>query len=389
MNRSSDYSFVLNSLDNKINEALASQSSSSASSAVKRKAESEPAGTSLKRHDTTSTMMLKHEIEELKLLNQQLQSELQVYQREHRLFKEDASKQLQVLQGNNQQLKKQLEQALSKYDEAKKKWQDKIRELEDAKNSSKAASTVASTAAVSSVSTTSAAQADLIDQLKRKNLSLEQQLSDHAIRYHALNKEKLELEHQVLLLQKDAQTHSLNTSQVLDEDVSVLRKQYGEVDHNYRKKCKEMEKLEARLKSQVLLEEELSSMQRKVSLLEDRIQHYVQMETAHTHLLTEHATWQDVLKRVMGEKHASVTSFLQYVQSLQEQHALAQQHISVSEGKLTALRREYMQTQEQLNSTMQDKTQLEDDCKVLRDKTERLSSSLRKQFEREVESLRN
>ncbi|RYG93962.1 hypothetical protein EON65_58170, partial [archaeon] len=102
MNRPSDYSFVLNSLDNKINEALASQSASSASSGMKRRAEDEPVGTSLKRHDTTSTMMLKHEIEELKLHNQQLQNELQVYQREHRLFKEDASKQLQILQSNNQ-----------------------------------------------------------------------------------------------------------------------------------------------------------------------------------------------------------------------------------------------------------------------------------------------
>ncbi|RYY70162.1 hypothetical protein EON63_22905 [archaeon] len=48
-----------------------------------------------------------------------------------------------------------------------------------------------------------------------------------------------------------------------------------------------------------------------------------------------------------------------------------------------------LQTQEQLSSTIQDKTQLEEDCKVLRDKAERLGTSLKRQYEREVESLRN
>eukprot|EP01039_Chlorochromonas_danica_P008499 gene8499-9369_t len=294
--------------------------------------------TSSKKYDSSS-MKLKVEIDELKLTNEQLRDQLKTYKYEHEFFKEQTVRQLTYIEEQNQRLKHESEGRLAKYYEEKKKWQGKVRELESQLAVSKASATSATSTASARQVRREEEEEDEDDNekegLKVKILDLEKRLSEEGRRCHEVNKVKLELENRTFQLEKEVSlwrtaASSQDPGEVIQE-LHSLRKHYQEMESQYQRQKKEMDKLEKLLKNQKILEEEIATLKFRNNLLEESHLQWKTKEQGRLALEEEMENWKTVLGRILSDYHQHFNDLGERKNDIQQQ----QQQQSLS--PLTAL----------------------------------------------------
>lgn len=419
----SDYSFVLNSIDGNLDSAgtvkkavdpvvstPSSMESVGESTATKRKRLSEILDDSSdliarKRPDGGAVSSLKHkaEMDELRLTNDQLRDQLRTYKYQHELFKEQTIRQLKAIEEQNARLKIENEARVSKYYEEKKKWQARLRDAQQdaAQQTTQPVIPQAKPKAVEAAPS---------------SLGLEQRLADESVRYHTLNSEKLELEHKVFQQNQELSAfHSL----LGDRDVSefmkehhALRKAYHEMDAMQAKHLKGHDRMTASLRNQSILEDQLASANLANKLLQEQLGSAQRMEKELHEMKEEKSTWMTVLQKIVSEYHkqqnaVSVSSggtvselsavqhsltnpmsLLSILQEYQQKVALLLSSEAALKNKVNELQGAQHKTGEELQGVQQQANQTSSTVKALEARNALLLQRNRL-YESEITSMRN
>ena len=237
--------------------------------------------------------------DELKLQNERLTELLSETKDEINSLKDKYNRQIAFMEQENASLKRLAEERASKYYEEKKKWQQKLRSLEfESKPSSSAAST-ASAAALRA--TAAAAPSD-----KEKWAALEQSVLS---KYEELKRSTLkntDLEATIKKLEQELQSNRSNggtSGQSKEEIVELhdLRKRYSDLEVVHRRKSREMERLEQKLKNQALVEEELAAANARLKLLQNTVDSIQGLETSCNMLANEKKQWTALFRDILTE----------------------------------------------------------------------------------------
>ncbi len=372
---------------------------------------------------SSSTLKLQAQLDEFKILNEQLKEQLRSYKDEHQLFKEQSMRQLKYLEESSARYKNQYEQASSKYYKEKKEWQAKARELEhslhNAKQQSMAAGTTEDSITRTSVIVQSRVFENSLDEdLQQDILDLKERYLEKQSEASSLLKEKLELEKRVFKLEQDAKTLKTLTHGCEEDatEVRMLRKKCNELESTLRKKSKDYEKHDQQLKNQIMLQEELASVQQKLYLAQSTLVTYHNMEVNYGKLLEEQKLWSQLCATILksgqstdcstsetgvtltdkDEKHCqdsnpegcSPTEVLRMFSDLQKRHVLLLQQHSDSEVTAVQLQRQALKLENQIRELKEENQNLKETAERLHLKLA-TASNRSKCYDSEISSLRS
>lgn len=408
---SSDYSFIIQSIDRNIAASLpqaetpgqkrlgeTSLSTIAANTSAKRRRVSELIMESDAEDHTSgsndfrglgSSLRLQMQLDELKLKNEQLTEHLQNYRSEHELFKDNSARQLKFLEDTNIRYKYDLDAARQKYFDEKKKWQTKIREMESTLKKTQADLSDISSSHERAVprqdSVSNKAVEERIHELEAILIQTQEQSAYSTSCKLELERRVFELEQEKIILTAYSNTTGDEEDRALE--LRQLRKQVFELETIARRKTKEVEKLSHSVKNQTMLEEELASSQTRLKLAQETIKAYQNMEIEHRLLLEERQTWNTVFHQASTTSNMSASKSIEIVQNMQ-QTCLTQQ-TQLGESTLTISNLQHTITQLQHN--LQDAEAVKNDLSLRLEKLESrqtLQTQQSRLYERELTSLR-
>jgi DNA repair exonuclease SbcCD ATPase subunit len=256
------------------------------------------------------------DLDELRLVNEQLQDELRSAQDEMDRVKEKHGRQIVFLEEENDKLKKVATEAKEKYFDEKKKWQAKYREAV------KSANNLSVSFSASSPASTTKKPADIAldgtsvgpDWTARLE-SLERDVNDRANEARKLAVENAELKRIVLDMENThassstgaggaQEGQSSSSSADYRAEARELRKRCGDLEISVRRKTRELERLEGKIQNQSVLEEELGSANSKLKTMTSAVESARLIEAQHQSLLEERKTWSALLKDTLGRGKA-------------------------------------------------------------------------------------
>lgn len=279
---------------------------------------------------SSSSLKLQLQIDELKIINEQLKEQLQSYKSEHNIFKDQAARQLVFLEEQNKKLKSDLDARTQKYYDEKKKCQAALRQLEQtsATNKSNAVSAVDSNdqaevnPKASQITIDSLKPSVREQQLEKDVEQLQLLLSSKAKELAAMSNAKLELEKKTFEIEQSLiliRSDNGNTDENKSE-LRLLRKQCSELETFLRRKSRDLEKMVEKAKNQTMLEEELNSTLTKLNLAQETIKTYHSMEVEYHRLVEEKKTFSQLFMTALrAQSHSSTGTNLSAVPSLEEE----------------------------------------------------------------------
>ena len=305
-----DYSFLLQSIEEKISENMKGGEASGLfgspmpeySSAVKRRRES-GAPTPSMDYNFGSAKKLRSmmEMDEVVLENEQLKDQLQRLKSESQIAREEQIRQIKFLDERCTSFKKESAERLEKYYEEKKKWQSKQRETELLlKKAMEKASTPAPPAPTGASSN---ANNDLIAQKLR---TLEKDLMAKVSEAKSAMQDKLTLEAQLyeanleLKELRAAQGAGSMNGEAMNE-ARTLRKQFSELETVYKRMAREHEVMKLKMKNQGLLEEEVSTFRAKLRIAEETVSALKHIQAEHQQLQGEKVLWSQLFQEILQE----------------------------------------------------------------------------------------
>jgi hypothetical protein len=350
---------------------------------------------------SSATLKLQAQLDEFKLLNEQLKEQLRSYRDEHELTTEQSIRQLKFLEDSNMRYKKQYETTSAKYYKEKKDWQSKIRELEHALQQQKHSNNTPSSVMMADRGRLSFDDSSVQSkqQLKPNNEDddvdhhhnkrdideLSDKYSAKQQEAHVLLSEKMELEKRVFKLEQEAKTsHTLSQGNDDDAvDLRSLRKKCNELETTLRRKNKEYEKFDQKLKNQLLLEEELTALHTKLADAQSAVKRLQLLETSFNKLQDEKKLWNqlfsDVVKNEQGgessvetrdeSEDCTATKVLSVLSNVQKKHLLLTQQHNDLELTLVQLRRQTLKAESRVHD-------LEGELATMREANEKLEAKL-------------
>lgn len=453
---SNDYSFLMHNIEGKMssaaNRVTASTATTSATPAntipskeniasntgIKRKrlteitndSDDEQFLSSLRNSSTTrsssATLKLQAQLDEYKILNEQLKEQLRSYKDEHELFKEQSIRQLKYLEESSGRYKSQYEQTSTKYYKEKKEWQSRTRELDHAVQQLRQQLATAQLVTESHGTASRTLNTKIFDHsvdedLQQELLEIKDKFIEKQKEASALLAEKLELEKKVFKHEQESKTIS-SVAQGSEDDaaeVRALRKKVNEIETLLRRKNKEYERYDQKLKNQILLEEELSSLQQKLSLAQNTLKTYHNMEVNFGKYQEEKKVWSQLFSTILknspnadsegnsngnaasGDENnpqsiggtgslddCTPTRVLNMFSDLQKKHLLLIQQHKDAELSNVQLRRQLLKAESQNRDLQQENQSIKDS----HEKLELKISTMIKQskcFDGEINSLRS
>lgn len=278
----------------------------------------------------SKTITLQSQIDELTIINENQKEQMKLLRLELDHYKDTSIKQLSYLEAQNKKLKQEIEDKTHKYYEDKKKWQLKVKEIEQ--NYQKKGMNTAASASTSGGSEKSSSHyAQYIQELQQQVQSLNKLLSDKLNEHEVINQQKLSLEKKTILLENDLKTvrmqlqfhqsnqstdHTESTSEKGTTTVSEERyhkleekllqekltsqKQIQLTEKQLQLKNNELNKLKEQLKNQLLLEEEILSLKNEKILLEEKKEEFLDVERKYFSLLEEKKHWQQIFTKIQN-----------------------------------------------------------------------------------------
>ena len=251
------------------------------------------------------------ELDELKLQNEQLQDEVREARGELDRAKERHARQITFLEEENDKMKKSVTDAKERYYEEKKKWQAKYREAsKTANNLSVSFSSPPPTATTKKsdnlISLDDNTERDKwtvrLETLEKDMKRRAEEAGDLAAENADLKKKLAELEG-VSALQAVAAGGSPKTSTGGEEyraEARELRKKCGDLEISLRRKTRELERLEAKVQNQSILEEELNSATSKNKTMVSAVEGAKSIEAQYHSMLEERKTWSALFKDIVN-----------------------------------------------------------------------------------------
>ena len=241
------------------------------------------------------------DLDELKLANEQLQDELRSVRDDFNRAKEKHARQIEFLEEENENMKKATSEAKERYYEEKKKWQAKIREANrNASNTSISFSATPSSTKKTAQASSIAFDDSESDQWTDRLEALEKDVKSRAEKANALAKENAELKKTVTELKRASafnnKENDVETTAEYRLEARELRKQVGDLEMSLRRKSRELERLQAKVQNQSLLEEELSAANNKNLTMTSAVESAKSIEADYRAMLEERKTWSVVLK---------------------------------------------------------------------------------------------
>lgn len=359
---------------------------------------------------TKSLIAIQAENDELKLINEKLNDQLKSYKAEHDRFKEHVSRQMQFLEEKNVKLKQESEDRLKKYYDEKKKWQTKLREAQESQAAQPTSNLSVSTKSNSysfSLNSDSSNQQDIFSNYSKLIDEKSQESKDLQIKLLQLEKENYSLTKEIKTLQSNLNVNSIEDNQ---QELKTLRKQYQDLEKQYKLKIQDLEKKNIKIHNQSLLEDEIHTLQTKYSLAQETIKSYNNMEIQYQILQEEKKLWQDLFLQITQYhkdylSHASFGSpvklaisddsntlhpsqVLSIFSNIQKQNLLARKQTQELELSINQLRKQLIQNQEEKGHIDHEYHQLLHEHDILK---QQLAHSKRQFlfFEKEINSLRS
>lgn len=366
----------------------------------------------------SANLKLQMQVDELKLLNEQLKEQLKSYKAEHDLFKDQSARQLKFLEDLNAKYKGEVDAARQKYYDEKKKWQTKLRESEDtnkklqermladqqqqAAQSSSQSSLEHSFVSVRQQSSSSAAAAKQSADALRRIQSLETMIADTQAESRRNLQLKLDADETISRLEQQLKLATSTASSRGDhDDLSAehrqLRKQFQELETNYRRKCKEADKLQQQVKNQNMLEEELASTVTKLRLAQETVQSFHAMELEHRRLVEDRKTWHQLFQPLLaattaangggGGEDVSASRAVAWVHETQQQCLVLQSRVGDLERSVTTLRQTLLKSEARSLQLDKERVEAQTLCEKLTAK-QSLWGQQSRLYEAELQSLR-
>lgn len=241
------------------------------------------------------------DIDELKLVNEQLQDELRGAQDELGRVKEKHARQIEFLEQENEEMKKAASKEKERYYDEKKKWQAKYREAsKNASNTSISFSTTPASMKKNTRASTIALDDTEGGEWTARLEALEKDVKDRAEQAHSLAKENAELRKTVADLEraspKGNNGSDEETTTEYRSEARELRKKVGDLEISLRRKSRDLERLQAKMQNQSVLEEELSAANNKNMTMTSAVESAKSIEADYRAMLEERKTWSVVLK---------------------------------------------------------------------------------------------
>eukprot|EP01033_Poteriospumella_lacustris_P006623 gene6623-4772_t len=368
----------------------------------------------------SATLKLQMQVDELKLLNEQLKEQLKSYKAEHDLFKDQSARQLKFLEDLNAKYKAEVDAARQKYYDEKKKWQTKLRENEDANKKLQERLLVDQQAAAQSSSSQSSLEHSFVSvrppppstsaaaqssEALRRIQSLETVIADTQAESRRNLQLKLDadetirrLEQQLKLATSSAAARGSGSDH---DDLSTehrqLRKQFQELETNYRRKCKEADKLQQQAKNQNLLEEELASTATKLRLAQATVQSFHAMELEHRRLVEDQKTWHQLFQPLLSTaataataataEEVSASRAVAWVHDTQQQCLVLQSRVGDLERSVSTLRQTLLKSEARALQLDKERVEAQTRAEQLAAK-QSLWSQQSRLYEAELQSLR-
>ncbi len=251
------------------------------------------------------------ELDELKLQNEQLQDEVREARGELDRAKERHARQITFLEEENDKMKKLVTDAKERYYEEKKKWQAKYREAsKTANNLSMSFSSPPPIATTKKsdklISLDDNTEGDKwtarLEALEKDVKRRAEEAGNLAAENVDLKKKLAELEG-VSALQAVAAGGSPKASTSGEEyraEARELRKKCGDLEISLRRKTRELERLEAKVQNQSVLEEELNSATSKNKTMVSAVEGAKSIEAQYHSMLEERKTWSVLFKDIIN-----------------------------------------------------------------------------------------
>jgi hypothetical protein len=284
--------------------------------------------------NSSSSMRLNLQIDELKLQIEELNEKLRLVKDDQMREKEKMIRQLQFLENDNTLLKNEIETKNEKYYALKKKLQSTLRE----KQSTTTPSTTPSSTSLTSnsslhPSSASSLSSPLLNEPQSKGggsnnssngdhyikeLETTVLLKNKEVRHLTLKNSELEekcgnYEQQLLTLRADFNS----TESTANSSLSSLltHKQKTDSDNQLRKQGKEIERLVSQLKNQQILEEELNSSQQKIIQLKQSVKSLLETESRYSALMEEKESWSRYFRDVIQHFQTSSPQLMAEINS--------------------------------------------------------------------------
>lgn len=310
-----------------------------------------------------SNVLMQYQVDELKTLTEQQKRLLDDLKSEHVQFKESAAKQMEFLEDQNQKLRKDFEAQKQKNHDDKKKYNSKIQQLENEKE-----------LLSQQVKSKTAALKPTIQSVEQLNSAHEKQLSQQiATLQHALTEKQedlrkqmtksLELERANFTLEKEAFVLKQQQRLLPDDlqDLQQYKQKYSVLESQYRQQTHTLNDIQGQLKNQLLLEEQLSSLQSQYKLQSNQLIKFQSREADFFRMKDELELWTELLQDLMTNVKAepmnapaapsnriisniTPTQVRQMISSLQEKYIIQQRQYS-------DLQQQYLTCQHQLAAT--------------------------------------
>lgn len=305
------------------------------------------------------------EIDELKILNEQLEERILNKHEEFEREKEKSCRLLLFLEQENNQLRKAITERNEKYYEEKKKWHTKIRSMEVALENSdqKRENTHISDLNGQMIS---AAKKNNDNELKLLNKLTEAEAlilskSNDLKQQLKINKD---LENQLqkhILANSDRSNKSIlrstDRSFSSDEDISEFKKKINDLEVALRRKTVECDRNTTKIQNQHMLQEEVTSKSLKCSSLEKQLTEYKDIENKIKILNQERKEWYEIFSDAVGNAldQDAITSLPSLVYRMfcdvQKQCAIQSSTISDQTVCIQSLEKEAERNMQKLNES--------------------------------------
>lgn len=343
----------------------------------------------------SSNLRLQMQVDELKLVNEQLKEQLKSYRGEHELFKDQSSRQLKFLEDLNTRYKSEVEASRQKYYDEKKKWQSRLREAEEGLKKIQSRND----ASALDISTTSVARNDSGSrEIARRMKEMEAIIATTQEESQRNMSQKIELEGKVVELEQRIRIMQANSGgqEDMTSELRQLRKQYQELETAYRRKSKDAEKYSQQVKNQVMMEEELSSTVTKLNLAQETIKAFHSMEVDHRRLVEDRKTWNQIFHSILEDETSAnrlavedvnPTKALSLFREVQQKCALLESQHGNLERNATNLRQALLKSEARCMLLEKDKIDAQTKLEKLESKQNVVSQQSRL-YESEIASLR-
>lgn len=276
---------------------------SSANAQDRKRSRLNLSSSSSKKSNSTKDHSLSVELEELRVLNEELFEKNRLQNEELEQSQERFTRQLEYVESENKRLRDSITEKTETYYEDKKNWRAQILEMEiqlEKSNENVTANNAPSSSSISSDNDLSKAAIDIEAQSKVWNAKLRNLEEKLNIKIKELHECRIEMAN-LKGTCKTQETQLLSTKSLTDTTESQtelrnLQQRCDEVTSQLRKKTRDLERTDKKLQNQIDLEEQIQSLQSKLKFKDNALADAASVESKYQVLLNEKKDWNRQLK---------------------------------------------------------------------------------------------